>query len=66
MMNMKLGTSCQVCAKPLSEGEMRFEKKWKGKAYFACCPICFSLLQKDPERYIDRWLSSGLETWARK
>jgi len=47
--------NCQVCAKPISEKEMCFEKQYEGNTYFACCPICFLLLQREPEKYIVDW-----------
>ncbi len=52
MMIMVSGKTCQVCAKPINEKEMYFEKNYKGTTYFACCPICFSILQKYPEKHI--------------
>lgn len=44
--------SCQVCAKPIAKNEMCFKKEYDGKTYYACCPICFSILQKNTEKHI--------------
>lgn len=52
MMIMVRAKTCQVCAKPINEKEMYFEKEYEGATYFACCPICFSILQEHPERHI--------------
>jgi YHS domain-containing protein len=52
MMIMSNEKMCQVCGKPISEGEMCLKKDFRGRTYNACCPMCFSILQKDPEKYI--------------
>jgi YHS domain-containing protein len=52
--------TCQVCAKPIAEQEMCFEKQYKGKTYFACCPVCFSMLQEEPEKHIETWLDAAM------
>ena len=31
---------------------MHFKKAHGGNTYYACCPICLSILQKQPKRYI--------------
>ena len=46
---------CQVCGKPIIEEEMCFEKEYHGTVYYACCPICYSIFQKHPEKHIDNW-----------
>jgi len=56
MMN---NSACQVCGKPITDGEMCFEKRIEGRLYFACCPICFSLLQEHPEKHIADRLQQG-------
>jgi YHS domain-containing protein len=57
MITMTEKKSCQVCAKPITDREMCFEKTYKGRKYFACCPICFSMLQEEPENHIGTWLA---------
>ena len=46
---------CQVCGKPIIEEEMCFEKEYHGTVYYACCPVCYSMFQKHPEKHIDTW-----------
>jgi YHS domain-containing protein len=52
MVEMAEEKTCQVCGKPVNESEMCFEKEYEGKTYYACCPVCFSILQKNPEKHI--------------
>jgi len=55
---------CQVCAKPISEQEMCFEKRHNGRTYYACCPICFSMLQEQPEKHIGTWVEEVMRLKA--
>lgn len=48
--------TCQVCAKPIGADEMNFEKTYQGKTYYACCPICFSMLQEEPGKHTKSWV----------
>jgi YHS domain-containing protein len=41
----------QVCGKPITEEEMCFEKLYNDTVYYACCSICFSILQEHPEKH---------------
>jgi len=49
---------CQVCGKPLGTQEMYFKKKYEGNTYYACCPLCFSILQMEPEKHIDAYVEN--------
>ncbi|NQU07250.1 MAG: transcriptional regulator [Candidatus Abyssubacteria bacterium] len=46
---------CQVCAKPIADRELCFEKEYRGNSYYACCPMCFSILQRHSEKYTGGW-----------
>lgn len=52
MMVMSDERKCQVCRKPISERDVCLKKNFRGRAYDTCCPICFSILQRHPEKFI--------------
>jgi hypothetical protein len=43
---------CQVCGRHISKHNVCLKKDVYGRSYDTCCPICFSILQKYPEKFI--------------
>ncbi|NOY88700.1 MAG: YHS domain-containing protein [FCB group bacterium] len=45
---------CITCQKPVNRNKAHMIIELKGKLYLACCPMCQSEFEKNPEKYIRR------------
>jgi YHS domain-containing protein len=44
-------TSCPVMGEKVTVGKDTIAVKYKGKAYFLCCPSCVGQFKSNPEKY---------------
>lgn len=42
---------CAVCNARINKEKAYFTLKYKGEEYLACCPICKSKFEEEPEKY---------------
>ncbi|MCB2229903.1 YHS domain-containing protein [bacterium] len=43
---------CITCDKPVNRNKAHMTIELDGNTYLACCPMCQSEFEKDPEKYI--------------
>ncbi len=45
---------CIVCNAQIDKEKAYLSLKYKGKDYLACCPLCKSEFEKEPEKYMKK------------
>jgi len=43
---------CVTCQKPVNRNKAYMTIELEGEIYLACCPLCQSEFEKNPEKYI--------------
>ncbi|MFQ5864939.1 MAG: YHS domain-containing protein [bacterium] len=41
-----------VCGRRMNRNKAYVVKKYKGKVYLLCCPLCQSEFEKNPDKYV--------------
>ncbi len=41
-----------VCGKRINRNKAHIVVEYKGQDYLLCCPVCQSVFEKDPEKYL--------------
>ena len=45
---------CITCRKPVNRNKAHMAIELDGHIYLACCPMCQSEFEKNPQKYIDK------------
>jgi len=47
-----MSTRCVTCGMKVNRNKAHIRITYKGQSYLACCPLCQSKFEDEPERYI--------------
>lgn len=48
-----------VCGKKVNRHNVQSTVTYEGEAYYLCCPVCQTLFERDPSRYVRRQEQPG-------